>query len=135
MCRDKVVAVSALPTLTSLRRSTGEVLGTLACISEPLNLQSVVIHHETLPSGHRSSPPHRHSLKEECVYVLDGNPSVWIDGEVRVLQAGDCVGFPPGSREYHMLFNSTDRDAKMLVIDTQREGDTVTFYQGEVCWK
>lgn len=127
-----VATLSTLPTFQSIRRSNGEVLGTLACISDPLGLHSVVIHHETLPGGHRSSPPHRHSLKEECVYVLEGSPSLWLDGEVFVLKPGDSVGFPPGGREYHMIFNPTDSEVKMLVIDTNREGDIVTFYEGEV---
>ena len=41
---------------------------------------------EVLEPGHRSSLPHAEATEEECVYVLEGNPSAWIDGELHPLE-------------------------------------------------
>lgn len=52
-----IAKTSELTHVISKRISTGELLGTLANISEALGIQNFFIHHEILPPGRRSSPP------------------------------------------------------------------------------
>ncbi len=37
------------------------------------------------------------SADEEFVYVIEGEPDVWIDGHLHRLKPGDAVGFPAGT--------------------------------------
>src|SRR6266481_334195 len=59
------------------------------------------IHHESLMPGRRLSWPHAERDEEEFVYVIEGNPSVWIDGYLHQLKAGDGVGFLAGTGISH----------------------------------
>jgi uncharacterized cupin superfamily protein len=59
--------------------------------------------------------PHSEADEEEFVYVIEGEPDLWIDGEVRRLKPGDGVGFVPGTGIAHTFINNTDRDVRLLV--------------------
>jgi uncharacterized cupin superfamily protein len=121
-----IVNADELPRKDSKRLTTGELLGSLANLSQATGLTDLFVHHETLAPGHRSSPPHHHSQKEELVYVLEGTPSAWIDGEVKQLRPGDAVGFPAGVS--HMIFNRGSAAAKLIVVSTLlHDQDTCTF--------
>jgi uncharacterized cupin superfamily protein len=127
----KVIAnPSELTHTISKRLSTGELLGTLANVSEAVRIKNLSIHHEILPPGHRSSPPHRHSVKEEFVYMLSGNPSMWLDGEIFPLFPGNVVGFPAGGLGYHAITNLNTTDTWLLVISTVEESDSFALPSG-----
>ena len=51
------------------------------------------IHHELLKPGRRTSWPHAEKTEEEFVYVIEGRPQAWIDGEVYDLKPAHL---PPG---------------------------------------
>jgi uncharacterized cupin superfamily protein len=89
-------------------------------ISSPLGtatgLAEMGIHHAVLPPGRRTSWPHAERDLEEFVYVLEGRPQVWIDGEVHDLEPGDGVGFPKGTGIAHTFLNNTGHDVRLLVI-------------------
>jgi uncharacterized cupin superfamily protein len=76
----------------------------LLCISSPLGAASGLavmgIHHELLPPGRRTSWPHAERDEEEFVYVLEGRPQVWIDGEIPPSGQATESAFPraPASR-------------------------------------
>jgi uncharacterized cupin superfamily protein len=120
--------LSKLARVNSKRISTGEFLGKLADLSEATGLEKLCINHEILPPQHRSSPPHSHSDKEEFIYVLEGNPSVWINGKIIQLSPNEFIGFPPQKGLYHMIFNQSNVEAKMLVISTQQGEDDISYY-------
>lgn len=77
-----------------------ELLGISAPFGRHFGLTRLGIHHLRLPPGRRTSFPHAESAEEEFVYVIDGEPDVWIDGHLHRLGPGDAVGFPAaqGSR-------------------------------------
>lgn len=80
------------------------------------------INHELLKPGRRTSWPHAESAEEEFVYVIEGEPDAWIDGDVYRLKPGDGVGFVPGTGIAHTFINNTDSDVRLLVVgDTDRE--------------
>lgn len=127
-----VAKISELERIDSKRTGSNEVFGSLADLSIVTGLKNLRIYHETLEPGHRSCSPHYHSQKEEFIYVLEGNPSIWLNGEIETLFPGDVVGFPPGKKVYHMTFNQGDTQARLLMISTEVDDDNVVYFPGEV---
>lgn len=67
--------------------------------------------------GHGSgSTPHTHLGDEECVLVLDGTLTLWLDADEYVLGAGDSATFSC-QRPHHWL-NPGDRPCRVLWIIT-----------------
>jgi len=93
-----------------------EVLAIRTPLSRPLGLTRLGVHHEVLAPGHRTSLPHAEATEEECVYVLEGRPSAWIDGVLHPLEANDIVVFQPGTGIRHTITNPTDEPVRLLVI-------------------
>lgn len=89
------------------------------CIGAPFGrhfgLTRLGIHHERLLPGRRTSYPHAESAEEEFVYVIEGAPDVWLDGELYRLGPGDAVGFPAGTGIAHTFLNNTEEDVRLLV--------------------
>ncbi len=98
----------------------------MANLSEAVGLRKLCIEHEVLKPGHRSSPAHSHSHKEEFIYVLRGSVRVWIDGHWQTASAGTTMGFPP--EVAHMVVNDTADDAELLIVSTPRDDqDNITY--------
>lgn len=47
--------------------------------------------------------------------MIEGSPSVWLDGVLHSLEPGEFVGFPSGSGICHSFINDGPRDAVLLV--------------------
>lgn len=93
-----------------------ELMSIGAPLARKLGLTRIGIHHERLPPGRRTSYPHAESAEEEFVFVLEGNPDVWIDGNLQRLEPGDSVAFPAGTGICHTFLNNTAREVRLLVI-------------------
>lgn len=93
-----------------------ETFGTGASLGRIMGLERVAINYEVLAPGDRSSWPHAHKEAEEFIFILEGNPQIWIDGEVFDLVPGDCVGLPPGTGHAHTLLNNTESKVRALVM-------------------
>jgi uncharacterized cupin superfamily protein len=87
-----------------------------AAFSSHFNLMRLGVHHERLPPGRRTSWPHAEADEEEFVYVIEGTPDLWLDGEIRQLKPGDGVGFPAGTGIAHVFINNTGSDVRLLVV-------------------
>ena len=109
--------VSELPDNGGSRwAGSDEVFAIRTALSRPLGFVRLGVHHEVLEPGRRTSLPHAEASEEECVYVLEGRPGAWIDGERYELVPDDIVVFPPATGIRHFIFNSTDRPVRLLVI-------------------
>lgn len=86
------------------------------------------IHHELLPPGRRTSWPHAEKTEEEFVYVIEGTPDAWLDGELHRLAPGDAVGFPAGTGIAHTFINNTDADVRLLVVGERNRPDNQVHY-------
>jgi uncharacterized cupin superfamily protein len=86
------------------------------------------IHHERLPPGRRTSFPHAESADEEFVYVLEGTPDVWLDGDLYRLAPGDAVGFPAGTGLAHTFINNTDAEVQLLVVGERSKPSNRILY-------
>ncbi|WP_439213838.1 cupin domain-containing protein [Duffyella gerundensis] len=104
------------------RMSIGAPLG------RALGLTRLGIHHERLLPGRRLSYPHAESAEEEFVYVLQGSPHAWINGELYALQPGDAVAFPAGTGVCHTFINNGKEEAHLLVVGEANKPENRIFY-------
>jgi len=105
-----------------------ELLSICSPIAEATGLSTIAVHHEVLPPGRRTSWPHAERDLDEFVYVLEGRPQVWLDGEVHDLEPGDGVGFPKGTGLTHTFLNNTDDEVRLLVIgEKTRPGSGIHY--------
>jgi mannose-6-phosphate isomerase-like protein (cupin superfamily) len=64
----------------------------------------------------QAQSPHAHGKSDKVYLVLDGRPTVEVDGESKELREGDAVLCPAGSS--HGLRNAGPGDARVLVMMT-----------------
>lgn len=112
----------------SCYRGYDELLAIGAPLARHFGLTRIGIHHERLPPGRRTSFPHAESLEEEFVYVIEGTPDVWLDGELHRLQAGDSVGFPAGTGQAHTFINNSDADVRLLIVGEVSKPENRIYY-------
>jgi len=60
-------------------------------------------------------PPHVHSRDDEFFYVLSGEIRAYVDGEVSVVTAGECM-FLPRRRPHAFLITSEEAHVILLVV-------------------
>lgn len=108
--------------------ASDELLSVGAPFGKTFGLKRLGIHHETLRPGRRTSYPHAESTEEEFVYVIQGNPDAWIDGEIYPLGPGDGVGFVPGTGISHTFINNTQSDVQLLVVGDTTRADNLCYY-------
>jgi uncharacterized cupin superfamily protein len=85
-------------------------------LSVALGLTRIGIGHDLLPPGCRTSWPHAEYDEEEFVYVVEGEPDVWIDGYLHSLREGDGVGFPDRTGIAHCFINNTDKPVRLITV-------------------
>jgi len=95
---------------------------------EHFGFGKIGIHHERLPPGRRLSLPHAESAEEEFVYVIEGQPDVWLDGYLHRLNAGDAVGFPAGDGLAHTFINNTEAEVHLLVVGETSKPENKILY-------
>lgn len=105
-----------------------ELLSIPSDFSKEFGLKRLGIGHEILKPGRRTSWPHAHSVDEEFVFVIEGNPDAWIDGETCKLNPGDGVGFPPGTGVTHTFINNSDSIVRLLIVGDRGRQDERWFY-------
>src|SRR4051812_23821454 len=96
-------------------KGSEELLSIGAPVGRKLGLTKIGIHIETLLPGRRTSWPHAESEEEEFAYVIEGQPHVWVDGEIHQLKPGDFVAFPAGTGIAHTFMNNTETTCVLLV--------------------
>jgi uncharacterized cupin superfamily protein len=99
-----------------------------APFSPELGLTRIGIRHQVLLPGRRTSYPHAESDEEEFVYVIEGTPSLWLNGELYELEPGDGVGFPPGTGITHSFLNNSDARVVLLVVGETAKPHNKVFY-------
>src|SRR6185295_7252083 len=99
---------------------------------------------DVLKPGRRSSWPHAEYDEEEFVYIIDGEPDAWIDGNLHRLRAGDAVGWPDKTGISHCIINNTDKPVAMITVGEASRARSKCFYPlhpkrnkeiGEGLWK
>lgn len=109
-------------------RGDDELLSLRASFGRHFGLTRLGIHHDRLPPGRRTSYPHAESAEEEFVYVIEGNPDVWLDGMLHRLKPGDAVGFPAGTGVCHTFLNNTAAEVRLLVVGEMAKAENRIYY-------
>ncbi|WP_426577501.1 cupin domain-containing protein [Xenorhabdus stockiae] len=107
---------------------SNEIFTIGSALGESLGLKKLGIHHERLLPGRRTSYPHAEKNEEEFVYVLEGTPDVWINGELYRLEPGDAVGFPAGTGICHTVINNTGSEVRLLVVGEKSKPENKIWY-------
>jgi len=105
-----------------------ELLSIGSPFGKHFGLNRLGIHHEVLPPGRRTSWPHAESAEEEFIYVIEGKPQVWIDGELYGLNPGDGIGFPAGTGIAHTFINNSETDVRLLVVGEASKDENRIVY-------
>ena len=92
-----------------------------------LGLQQFGVNRVRLGPGGQSALRHWHSREEEFVYVLEGELVLRTDTGEQILRAGDCAGYPAGTRDGHQLVNRSDRAAVYLEIGSRDPADEAGY--------
>jgi uncharacterized cupin superfamily protein len=105
----------------------GDLFAILAPFGRRLGLSRLGVNLETIQPGCRSAEPHAHERNEEFVYVIEGQPDAWIDGELHGLGPGDGVAFPAGTGIAHCFLNNTEDAVRLLIIGERHPEDRVAY--------
>ena|SRR5215216_2307977 len=108
------------PFFTRMSRREKRPLGDL------FGLKNFGVNLTRLMPGNQSALLHRHSKKDEFVYVLEGEPTLITDQGECTRSPGMCAGFP-AQGVAHQLVNRTDRDVVYLEIGDRTAGDEGTY--------
>jgi len=96
-------------------------------LGEHFGLRNFGINLTRLAPGAISALAHHHATQDELVYVLEGNPTLFLDGEPHRLQPGDCHGIRAGSGVAVQLANETDQDVVYLEVGDRSRGDRAVY--------
>jgi uncharacterized cupin superfamily protein len=95
-------------------------------LGDLFGLQRFGVNLTRLAPGAQSALRHRHSLQDEFVYVLEGQPALVTDSGETPLRPGMCAGFRAGGTSHHLV-NRTGRDVVYLEVGDRPTGDEVSY--------
>ncbi|AVQ00139.1 cupin [Ahniella affigens] len=96
-------------------------------LGDVFGIQKFGVNLTRLAPGAYSSLRHAHSMEEEFVYILSGQPTLRTNRGDTQLRPGMCAGFRAGNGDAHQLINLSDQDVVFLEIGDRVEGDTVSY--------
>jgi len=85
-----------------------------------------------LQPGSCSALRHAHSVQDEFIYVLQGEPTLITDQGETPLKRGMCAGFPAGTGDAHHLVNRTATIAVVIEIGSRTPGDTAIYPDDDI---
>lgn len=86
-------------------------------LGSPFGLNNLGVNLTVLQPGSESSVMHRHSMVDEFIYILEGEPLLVTDeGEVP-LRPGMCAGFPANGRAHHLVNRSSSNVVYLEISD------------------
>jgi uncharacterized cupin superfamily protein len=71
---------------------------------------------DIVPPGRRTSYPHAERDEDEFAFVVAGNPTLWLDGHLHAMQAGDCAAWPNATGEAHTILNDSNEVAILFTL-------------------
>ena len=92
-------------------------------LTDALGLTQFGVNLTELPPGAASALRHWHSHEDECVYILEGHPTLVTDAGETILHPGQAAGFPAGVADGHCLINQTDEPVVLLEIGARNDQD------------
>lgn len=86
-------AIAALPGQTKVHDLNPNAVRTSKSLGDAVGLQHLGVHVVTILPGRDTTEYHRHWYEEEFLYVLSGQGTADIDGQLHTVAAGDFMGF------------------------------------------
>jgi quercetin dioxygenase-like cupin family protein len=90
----------------------GVVWNILGQTYKPVELTEASFAFDTLFPPGTFVPPHYHPDQDEFIRVIEGEFSLWLEGEESTASAGDLVRMPMGVK--HGIFNKSGSDVRAL---------------------
>ena len=84
-----------------------------------------------LEPGAQSSLRHRHSAKDEFIYVVEGHPTLLLDEAEYELSPGMCAGFAAGKGS-HYLVNRSSLPSAYLEVGDRTPRDEVFYPDDDI---
>ena len=75
---------------------------------------------------------HAHTMQDEFIYVLQGEPTLYTDQGATRLFPGMCAGFKAGSGYAHHLVNETSEDVVYIEIRDRTPGDEGSYPDDDI---
>lgn len=88
----------------------------------------------TLGPGGQSALRHWHTLEDEFVYILSGEVTLITDRGEQLLRAGQCAGYPAGSRDAHHFINRSAAPAQYLEVGSRFADDRAHYPDDDLQW-
>jgi uncharacterized cupin superfamily protein len=85
-----------------------------------------------LAPGGASALRHAHTVQDEFVYVLKGNPTLVTDSGETQLEPGMCAGFKAGSGDAHHLVNRSAAEVLYLEVGDRSAGDSASYPDDDI---
>lgn len=95
-------------------------------LGDAFQLSAFGVNLTCLAPGAQSALLHRHTLQEEFIYILSGDPTLVTDVGEEALHPGMCAGFTPNGTA-HCLLNKTNQEVVYLEVGTRVAGDSATY--------
>lgn len=80
-----------------------------------------------LAPGSASALLHHHTLQDEFIYVVSGEPTLILNDREYLLHSGDCCGFKAGSGVAHQLVNRSSQVVQYLEVGDRTAGDYAEY--------
>lgn len=100
-----------------------KVGGANANMSKHFGLKRAAAQYFKIPPGYRSSEPHAEKIEEELVYVISGEIDLWLNGKIKKMTKGDCIGFPAGTGVGHCFINNYANSCELFVSGDRTKPD------------
>lgn len=100
-------------------------------LGEAFGLRNFGINMTEIAPGGESSLMNRHTMQDEFIYILEGNPTLETEAGSETLSPGMCAGFPAAGIAHHLI-NRTDYRVLYLEIGDRTEGDVGHYPQDDL---
>jgi len=80
-----------------------------------------------VPPGKKAFPYHAHRGNEEMFFILEGEGSIRIAGEIHRIRKGDFISLPPGPDSAHQIVNDTAAPLRYLAVSTMELPEVIEY--------
>lgn len=119
-------AIAALPSQTKVHRLNPNAVRSSKSLGDAVGLAHIGVHLVTVMPGRDTTEYHRHGYEEEFLYVLSGQGTADIDGQLHPVAVGDFMGFGRNSVA-HSLSNTGSEPLVCLVGGQRLENDVCDY--------
>lgn len=119
-------AIAALPSQTKVHRLNPNAVRSTKSLGDAVGLTHMGVHLVTILPGCDTTEYHSHWYEEEFLYVLSGQGTADIDGQLHAVAVGDFMGFGRNSVA-HSLSNTGSEPLVCLVGGQRLENDVCDY--------